>query len=145
MKLFLGVFLGAIIFHFYSKRRIEAVMLLLIIALVKYEITLGSKIISLYEIISILLIFYTFFISSSVKAFKFYDRKIFKSVILFITSLFLSALFMRDDASLLGRLQLSFDYAFLFFITLFCLNTVKDIQTLIKGLHAGVLLFLGNE
>ena len=61
-----------------------------------------------------------------------YELKIFKSVILFITSLFLSALFMRDDASLLGRLQLSFDYAFLFFITLFCLNTVKDIQTLIQ-------------
>lgn len=140
MKLFLAFILGFVIFHFYRKRKIESVILLLIVALVKYEVTIGSKVILVNQIISLILICYTILIASKVTVFRFRDKKIFKAVVLFIVSLSFSALLMRADASLFGRLQLCFDYAFLFFVTLFCLNTFKDIQKLIKGMHLGIVL-----
>ncbi len=137
MKLLFTFLIFIIIFYFFRKRKIEGVIILLTIALLKFEISVGSKILPVYQIFSLPIVLY---IILNKKKFFFHNHKILISVVLFIYGITFAAFFMRQESSLLGSFQMSFDYAFLFFITLFCLKNSADIFKLIKGLHLGVFL-----
>jgi len=138
MKLVLAAFFAVIIFYFFSKRKVEGVILLLITALIKFEVSFGSKVIQVYQIIGLLLIVFIFVRSTARKTFLIYNKQIFKYVLLFLIGISFSALVMRTEASFFGRLQMSFDYSILFFLTLFCIKDIDDHNKLIKGLHLGV-------
>lgn len=112
----------------------------MITALIKFEVSLGSKVLQVYQIIGLLLIGFIFFTSTARKTFKIYDKQIFNFVLMFMVGISFSALVMRTEASLFGRLQMSFDYSILFFLTLFCVKTIDDSKKLIKGLHLGIFL-----
>ena len=121
MKIFsLAVF--AIILHLFLKRKISGVILLITLALVKYEIILGDKPVAVYQLITLFLTFIFFFFKHKGLI---YDRRLFFSVLIFITSLSFSALVMRPEGSILGRLQLCFDYSFCFLQQFFASKTLK--------------------
>lgn len=138
MKLILALIFFIVIFYFFQKRKIEAVIILISIALLKFEILIGNKIMPVYQIISFFLFIYL--ILNYKKKFIKNDHKIFLSVVFFIYGLSFAAFFLRPDASFLGKFQLAFDYAFLFFISLFCIRSENDIYKLINGMCFGTLL-----
>ena len=137
MKILLALALFVIISYLFLKRKISGVVLLITLALIKYEIILGGKPVAIYQLITLFLTFIFFFFKPKSLI---YDKKLFFSVLIFITSLSFAALVMRPEGSILGRLQLCFDYSFLFFATIFCLKNIEDLEKLIKGIHFGIFL-----
>tara|TARA_B100000989_G_scaffold200473_1_gene151548 strand:- start:10510 stop:11805 length:1296 start_codon:yes stop_codon:yes gene_type:complete len=137
MKIFFALALFAIISYLFLKRNISGVILLITLALVKYEIILGGKPVAIYQLITLFLTFIFFFFKPKSLI---YDKRLFFSVLMFIAGLSFAALVMRPEGSILGRLQLCFDYSFLFFATIFCLKDIEDLEKLIKGIHFGIFL-----
>jgi len=143
MKLLLGLFLSILVIYFFSKRKIIGIILLLIIALVKFEISLGSKVFLLYQLISVPLFGIMLFYSSRIKIYKNIDRNILRAVFLYLFGLSFAAIVLRTEASFIGRIQMSLDYSMLFFLTTFCLHDLKDVEKLLKGIHFGVFVVAG--
>ena len=143
MKIVLALIICSYILYNFYKKRIESLICLLIVALVHFELSFGSKVLPLYQLISVILLLGIIFFSKR-KLMKF-DKKIFNASLIFILSLSFSALFMRQEASIIGRFQLCFDYSLLFFLTSYFLEDFNDIKKLIKGIHFGVFLvsFIG--
>ena len=143
MKIILAFIICIYILYNFFKKRIESLICLLIVALVHFELTLGSKVLPLYQIISVILLLGIIFFNN--RKGLIFDKKIFNAALIFILSLSFSALFMRPEATIIGSLQLCFDYSLFFFITSYFLKDFNDIKKLIKGIHFGVFLvaFIG--
>ena len=143
MKIILGLIICFYIIYNFFKNRIESLICLLIVALLHFELTFGSKVFPIYQLILLILLFGIIFFGNN-KRLKF-DKNIFNATLIFILFLSFSALFIRQEASIIGRLQLCTDYSLFFFLTSYFLKDFNDIKKLIKGIHFGIFLvaFIG--